>query len=105
MPKRTDIGTILIIGAGPIIIGQACEFDYSGTQACKALREEGVEVVLMNPNIASVQTNVDVKSPHKADEVFFCWHWRNAYCLHMRNRCCRTVYADLCCCKLIDILL
>ena len=49
MPKRTDINTILIIGAGPIVIGQACEFDYSGAQACKALREEGYRVVLVNP--------------------------------------------------------
>src|SRR4030095_4781751 len=48
MPKRTDIHKILLIGSGPIIIGQACEFDYSGTQACKALREEGYEVVLVN---------------------------------------------------------
>jgi len=48
MPKREDIETILIIGAGPIIIGQACEFDYSGTQACKALKEEGYKVVLIN---------------------------------------------------------
>ena len=48
MPKRTDIKKILLIGSGPIVIGQACEFDYSGTQACKALREEGYEVVLVN---------------------------------------------------------
>ena len=48
MPKRTDIRKILLIGSGPIVIGQACEFDYSGTQACKALREEGFEVVLVN---------------------------------------------------------
>jgi carbamoyl-phosphate synthase large subunit len=48
MPKRTDIETILLIGSGPIVIGQACEFDYSGTQACKALREEGYRVVLIN---------------------------------------------------------
>ena len=48
MPKRTDLKTIMIIGAGPIVIGQACEFDYSGAQACKALREEGYRVVLVN---------------------------------------------------------
>ena len=53
MPKRTDIGSVLIIGAGPIVIGQACEFDYSGTQACKALRAEGLEVVLVNSNPAT----------------------------------------------------
>ncbi|MSM38308.1 MAG: carbamoyl-phosphate synthase large subunit [Geobacter sp.] len=59
MPKRTDIHKILIIGAGPIIIGQACEFDYSGTQACKALKEEGFEVVLLNSNPATIMTDPD----------------------------------------------
>ncbi|MDP2417287.1 MAG: carbamoyl phosphate synthase large subunit, partial [Hydrogenophaga sp.] len=57
MPKRTDIQTVLIIGAGPIIIGQACEFDYSGVQACKALREEGYKVVLINSNPATIMTD------------------------------------------------
>src|SRR5438309_2231139 len=57
MPKRTDIKKILIIGSGPIVIGQACEFDYSGTQACKALREEGYEVVLVNSNPATIMTD------------------------------------------------
>ena len=57
MPKRTDINRILIIGSGPIIIGQACEFDYSGTQACKALKEEGYEVVLVNSNPATIMTD------------------------------------------------
>src|ERR1035437_2570421 len=57
MPKRTDIHSVLIIGAGPIIIGQACEFDYSGTQACKALREEGYRVVLINSNPATIMTD------------------------------------------------
>jgi len=57
MPKRTDIKKILIIGAGPIVIGQACEFDYSGTQACKALKEEGYEVVLINSNPATIMTD------------------------------------------------
>src|SRR5512135_616049 len=57
MPKRTDIHKILIIGAGPIVIGQACEFDYSGTQACKALKEEGFEVVLLNSNPATIMTD------------------------------------------------
>jgi len=59
MPKRTDIQKILIIGSGPIIIGQACEFDYSGTQACKALKEEGYEVVLVNSNPATIMTDPD----------------------------------------------
>lgn len=57
MPKRTDIKSILIIGAGPIVIGQACEFDYSGTQACKALREEGYRVILINSNPATIMTD------------------------------------------------
>ncbi len=60
MPKRTDIKKILIIGAGPIIISQACEFDYSGTQACKALREEGYEVVLVNSNPATIMTDPEI---------------------------------------------
>src|SRR2546429_8285694 len=57
MPKRTDIHSVLIVGAGPIIIGQACEFDYSGTQACKALKEEGYRVVLVNSNPATIMTD------------------------------------------------
>src|SRR5216117_4580918 len=60
MPKRTDISTILIIGAGPIVIGQACEFDYSGTQAVKALKEEGYRVVLVNSNPATIMTDPEV---------------------------------------------
>ena len=60
MPKRTDISSILIIGAGPIVIGQACEFDYSGAQACKALRDEGLEVVLVNSNPATIMTDPEV---------------------------------------------
>src|SRR5678815_353737 len=65
MPKRTDIHTILIIGAGPIISGQACEFDYSGTQACKALREENYRVVLVNSNPATIMTD-----PEFADRTY-----------------------------------
>ena len=64
MPKRTDISSILIIGAGPIVIGQACEFDYSGTQACKALREEGYRVVLVNSNPATIMTDPDMADAH-----------------------------------------
>ncbi|MYE02045.1 MAG: carbamoyl-phosphate synthase large subunit, partial [Alphaproteobacteria bacterium] len=60
MPRRTDIGSILIVGAGPIVIGQACEFDYSGTQACKALREEGYRIVLVNSNPATIMTDPDL---------------------------------------------
>jgi len=59
MPKRTDIKKILIIGSGPIVIGQACEFDYSGTQACKVLRQEGYKVVLVNSNPATIMTDPD----------------------------------------------
>ncbi|HGE72442.1 TPA: hypothetical protein ENX78_16495, partial [Candidatus Poribacteria bacterium] len=65
MPKRTDIKKILIIGSGPIVIGQACEFDYSGTQACKALREEGYEIVLVNSNPATIMTD-----PEMADKTY-----------------------------------
>ena len=65
MPKRTDIRKILLIGAGPIIIGQACEFDYSGTQACKALKEEGYEVILVNSNPATIMTD-----PNFADKTY-----------------------------------
>mgnify|MGYP001296930186 FL=1 len=65
MPKRTDLETILIIGSGPIVIGQACEFDYSGTQACKALREEGYKVVLVNSNPATIMTD-----PEYADVTY-----------------------------------
>ena len=60
MPKRKDIKKILVIGAGPIIIGQACEFDYSGTQACKALKDEGYKVILINSNPATIMTDPDV---------------------------------------------
>jgi len=65
MPKRTDIQSVLIIGAGPIVIGQACEFDYSGAQACKALREEGYRVILVNSNPATIMTD-----PDTADAVY-----------------------------------
>jgi len=65
MPKRTDLKTILLIGSGPIVIGQACEFDYSGTQACKALKEEGYRVVLVNSNPATIMTD-----PEMADRTY-----------------------------------
>src|SRR5208282_1566461 len=60
MPKRKDIHKILIIGSGPIVIGQACEFDYSGAQACKALRDEGYKVILVNSNPATIMTDPDM---------------------------------------------
>src|SRR5512132_2808245 len=65
MPKRTDIKRVLVIGSGPIVIGQACEFDYSGTQACKALRDEGLEVILVNSNPATIMTD-----PELADRTY-----------------------------------
>jgi carbamoyl-phosphate synthase large subunit len=65
VPKRSDISKIMVIGAGPIVIGQACEFDYSGTQACKALREEGYKVVLVNSNPATIMTD-----PEMADATY-----------------------------------
>ena len=71
MPKRTDIESILIIGAGPIVIGQACEFDYSGTQACKALREEGYRVILVNSNPATIMTDPDMADAVYIEPV----HW------------------------------
>src|SRR5204863_601610 len=60
MPRRKDLESVLIIGSGPIVIGQACEFDYSGTQACKALREEGLRVVLINSNPATIMTDPEL---------------------------------------------
>src|SRR3989475_427153 len=65
MPRRTDLKRVLIIGSGPIVIGQACEFDYSGSQACKALRAEGLEVVLVNSNPATIMTD-----PELADRTY-----------------------------------
>src|SRR5512139_154786 len=65
MPRRTDIHSVLLIGSGPIVIGQACEFDYSGTQGVKALREEGYRVVLVNPNPATIMTD-----PEMADRTY-----------------------------------
>jgi carbamoyl-phosphate synthase large subunit len=65
MPRREDLKKILLVGSGPIVIGQACEFDYSGTQACKALREEGYEVVLINSNPATIMTD-----PETADRTY-----------------------------------
>ena len=59
MPRRTDITSILVIGSGPIVIGQACEFDYSGTQACRILRDEGYRIILANSNPATIMTDPD----------------------------------------------
>src|SRR5262245_39726126 len=65
MPRRDDLQKLLLIGSGPIVIGQACEFDYSGTQACKALREEGYTVILLNSNPATIMTD-----PEMADRTY-----------------------------------
>ncbi|GIS20445.1 MAG: hypothetical protein CM15mP120_23610 [Pseudomonadota bacterium] len=65
MPKRSDIKSVLIVGAGPIVIGQACEFDYSGAQACKALKDEGLRVILVNSNPATIMTD-----PAMADATY-----------------------------------
>ena len=65
MPKRDDIKKVLVIGSGPIVIGQAAEFDYSGTQACQSLKEEGVEVVLINSNPATIMTDKNI-----ADKIY-----------------------------------
>ena len=73
MPKRNSINSVLVIGAGPIVIGQACEFDYSGVQACKALREEGIKTILVNSNPATIMTDPDM-----ADKIYIePIHWRN----------------------------
>ncbi|MEK6750474.1 MAG: carbamoyl phosphate synthase large subunit, partial [Pseudomonadota bacterium] len=72
MPKRTDIDSILLIGAGPIVIGQACEFDYSGAQACKALREEGYRVILVNSNPATIMTDPDTADATYIEPI----HWQ-----------------------------
>ena len=60
MPRRTDISSIMILGAGPIVIGQACEFDYSGTQACMALKKEGYKIILVNSNPATIMTDPEI---------------------------------------------
>ncbi len=65
MPRRTDLKSVLVIGSGPIVIGQACEFDYSGTQACRVLQEEGLRVILVNSNPATIMTD-----PEFADATY-----------------------------------
>jgi carbamoyl-phosphate synthase large subunit len=77
MPKRTDIHSILIIGAGPIVIGQACEFDYSGAQACKALREEGYRVILVNSNPATIMTDPEMADATYIEPVTWRAVWRH----------------------------
>ena len=97
MPKRTDISTIMIIGAGPIVIGQACEFDYSGTQACKALREEGYRIVLVNSNPATIMTDPDMADRTYVEpitpEIVAKIIEKERYAIPGDSRCCRR-WAD-----------
>ena len=90
MPKRTDIQSILLIGSGPIVIGQACEFDYSGTQACKALKEEGYRVILVNSNPATIMTD-----PGFADRTYIepitTDIVEKIIARNVRMRCCRLL--------------
>ena len=82
MPRRNDLETILIIGAGPIVIGQGCEFDYSGVQACKALREEGYRIVLANSNPATIMTD-----PEFADATYIePIHWQSIAAVIQKER-------------------
>ena len=92
MPKRTDLKSILIIGAGPIIIGQACEFDYSGAQACKALRQEGYKVILVNSNPATIMTDPDMADATYIEPI--TWQvWKKSSPRRGLTRCCRR-WAD-----------
>ncbi|MDC4227060.1 MAG: hypothetical protein MPW15_23165 [Candidatus Manganitrophus sp.] len=89
MPKRTDIQSILIIGAGPIVIGQACEFDYSGAQACKALREEGYRVILVNSNPATIMTDPDMADATYIEPITWPRCCRRSSSASAPMRCCR----------------
>src|SRR5271170_1705229 len=82
MPRRTDLQRILLIGAGPIVIGQACEFDYSGTQGAKALREEGYDVVLVNSNPATIMTDPELSSRTYVEPL----EWRTLEAILERER-------------------
>ena len=86
MPRRTDIERVLVIGSGPIVIGQACEFDYSGTQACKALRAEGLEVVLVNSNPATIMTDPEVANRTYVEPL--TWEVVRAVIERERPMCC-----------------
>ena len=79
MPKRTDLKSILIIGAGPIVIGQACEFDYSGAQACKALREEGYKVILVNSNPATIMTDPEMADGYPTSSRLCGRRWKKLF--------------------------
>jgi carbamoyl-phosphate synthase large subunit len=88
VPRRQDLKKILLIGSGPIVIGQACEFDYSGTQACKALKEEGYSIVLVNSNPATIMTDPDL-----ADRTYLepltPDYWKKSFAANDHRPCCR----------------
>jgi carbamoyl-phosphate synthase large subunit len=94
MPKDNSIKSVLIIGSGPIIIGQACEFDYSGTQAARSLREEGIKVILINSNPATIMTD-----PMMADKVYLF-----PLLLKVLNRYWKKIKLMLCCLQWADKL-
>ena len=79
MPKRKDIKKILVVGAGPIIIGQAGEFDYSGTQACKALKDEGFKIILINSNPATIMTDPNIADKTYSWKGFKTWRKKTGY--------------------------
>jgi hypothetical protein len=89
MPKRTDLQSILIIGAGPIVIGQACEFDYSGAQACKALRAEGYRVILVNSNPATIMTDPEMADATYIEPITWRDRRNDHRARNARTRCCR----------------
>ena len=94
MPKNPDIKKVLVIGSGPIIIGQAAEFDYAGTQACRSLKEEGVEVVLLNSNPATIMTDKDIAD--KAVSYTHLWisamFWNTAVIWHCSSKTSRLFF-------------
>ena len=91
MPKRTDINSVLILGAGPIVIGQACEFDYSGAQACKALKEDGFRVILVNSNPATIMTD-----PSLADATYIePIHWQTVEKIIEKEKYLYLVYVSV----------
>ena len=88
MPKRNDIKKILIVGAGPIVIGQACEFDYSGAQACKSLKEEGYEIILINSNPATIMTDPDLADQTYIEPITKYFVEKIIFYQYYRNKCC-----------------
>lgn len=81
MPRRNDLSSVLVIGSGPIVIGQACEFDYSGTQACRVLKEEGLRVILVNSNPATIMTDPGIADATYVEPItpeVVCSSWRTA---------------------------